>query len=856
MIEPVAVREQDQEEAKRLLFSSSAQAVLESEYFGSASARSAHRQSVSKSLSPPVVHTQWASHDKIRRIAATELPREHASSQRASISSTATSCDPSPFAVPLPPTGVLDAVELFLRPSTASERRKTAPVSGHPDTSQRQRAQVGSPRGGVSRGVARRSPGLKEPDMLPHHRSLLHLHATAAAGPIASLTQEQGGNHCRQKSEPVALSPGLSAIAPGEAGAFVPPLPGAILPLRGITTSCIAADERSAGPFASFASRQSVRECSLDGRAGLGYLLGTRDARGVSDKQWGLADFGGHHLASGGVHMQRAAARALPVSRPVVWQAKPFVQLQQSRRQHVAVPLLNLEVLRSQRPSKLWTNQESKKQGKHGGLAKGRNCHGDKDSDSSSNADASDGGSQSSSVCAAELLSRRTLYASNTAPLASVDRKAVNVQGQCGNAGRSAWPAGRTASAATRLPLTPRVIYKGGAIASSIVTTACELTDGNALGCERAVGRKGRPGRLSGSGLTPHRAAHVPSYHLTPNCLRTLAVPLQSFASSVLPATSASAEKELAGDEQGCRDEGCGGWSVRASPAKLSEASGSSAVTWQKHSEQATREDASYVSPSAGDGGGITSNSMHGWSGGALSLDSNAMGVYRQTEEERRGVSPSPLSRLELLHRRCREQLGDSGSSRSEHAAEGVHESREELLQKLDRYYAEQSCLQRRWLFSPDPVEHSPPCSRGTPHNDVTKEGGIDSAGRRESGLSRRERKETPPPWEVVRAHVTGNENSWVRTESSPSCHQIEHRILRGGLTEGVTEGVREGVREGRGTSLREPHCPSPASGQSGQQENGQGLAIKTQERLMILRMLEVRLPSVTSILRCTCMGS
>ena len=118
-----------------------------------------------------------------------------------------------------------------------------------------------------------------------------------------------------------------------------------------------------------------------------------------------------------------------------------------------------------------------------------------------------------------------------------------------------------------------------------------------------------------------------------------------------------------------------------------------------------------------------------------------------------RRISPSPLSRLELLHHRhrsvksgensnvggCRDGLGQ------------VHGSREELLRQLDRFESAQSCHQTLSLM------YSEISCSGMDGGGEEGDGGRREGGGRQSS-ARRVRKESPPPWEVVRAHVTRNE--------------------------------------------------------------------------------------------------
>jgi hypothetical protein len=107
---------------------------------------------------------------------------------------------------------------------------------------------------------------------------------------------------------------------------------------------------------------------------------------------------------------------------------------------------------------------------------------------------------------------------------------------------------------------------------------------------------------------------------------------------------------------------------------------------------------------------------------------------------------------------------------------------------------------------SPDLAHPSLP----VPREATCRGGGINSTSRGGAGLARRERRETPPPWEVVRAHVTCNENAFVRCDSSHSFHQSQRRILRAGY-EDVSS--RDGSR---------CHTQSPLP---------EGVTNKTQER-------------------------
>lgn len=126
--------------------------------------------------------------------------------------------------------------------------------------------------------------------------------------------------------------------------------------------------------------------------------------------------------------------------------------------------------------------------------------------------------------------------------------------------------------------------------------------------------------------------------------------------------------------------------------------------------------------------------------------------------------------------------------------------------------------------FSPDlvaPRIAAP--SLQVPPGTAYREGGIDRTSREGAGLARRERRETPPPWEVLRAHVTCNENAFVRRDSSHSFHQIQRRILRDGYEEVSS----------RDASWCHAHTQSPLP---------EGVTNKTQESFMNASMLEVRL--------------
>lgn len=342
-----------------------------------------------------------------------------------------------------------------------------------------------------------------------------------------------------------------------------------------------------------------------------------------------------------------------------------------------------------------------------GGLRQQVRFCGDVDRDCVSDASSA---TTASSVYTAELLSRRTLHVTNKTatpmkPTPTSPRGGL-LDTKCKNA-RGGWAASR-ATANTRLPPTPRtprviykglpsgakkgdlcglltpqarVIYRGGSIASSTNSRASELIGGRRLDhlkpdCERAtlVGHLDRPtpgpeaeaeGHLS-TNLTPRCPADsLLSYQLTPNCLRKLAVPLRNPTSSVVtsPDTGLEASKHgHAGEHCG----GCGGWSVNPTMA----------------------------SPELS------------WTGGALKRGSS--GVRGGGGQ----VSPSPLSRLELLHRRGRHKTeagnsSDSGCSCHDFfrdttppAGGSAEESREELLRKLQKYDAEQAAFQAQILKS------------------------------------------------------------------------------------------------------------------------------------------------------------
>ena len=170
----VCVREcgQDQEEATRLLRSSAAD--LE---HSCSSKHSQHHNFASKNQSPPVVH---AVHERMSNFLSAQGAPESLALPTTATSSeslrTPATCSPERLslhgftAIPLPPAEVLDAIELFLRPST----RKVPVKSGQPCTSasvtsERQPAQV-------SFGDARFSPGMDELEFerLPRKSGLQH----------------------------------------------------------------------------------------------------------------------------------------------------------------------------------------------------------------------------------------------------------------------------------------------------------------------------------------------------------------------------------------------------------------------------------------------------------------------------------------------------------------------------------------------------------------------------------------------------------------------------------------------------------------------------------------------------------